>query len=90
MQYFEVTFKGLISLQDGDPSPENWSWAPEYLDQRIKDMTLGMDVHIQELGTHDPDIDGSMWTMAHLDACQWDLAGKPICQCPVGKDSCQG
>ena len=43
MQYFQVTITGIIPIEDGDPSPENWPWTPK------EEMLALIDEHLLPL-----------------------------------------
>ena len=50
MQYFQVTISGIIPIEDGDPSPEEWPWTPkEEMLRHIDEDLIAIDVQFLPL-----------------------------------------
>ena len=72
MQYFQVTITGIIPIEDGDPSPENWPWTPkEEMLCQIDEHLLAIDVQFFPLSVGPERINNAMAQLEEVHANDW-------------------
>jgi hypothetical protein len=84
MRFYQVSIKGIVQVDDNEPSPRNWDWSPEHLANRITQDMEHIDIDFREmvLAPHTDDFVKEATTAEfklHYSDCKWP---DDSCSCP--------